>query len=493
MEQKEDLSPQKPNTNTLNEDELKEKTKRISIKEGIAANFMDGAGSRYITPYALAIGASNTQIGLLTSIPSLLGNLSQLFISGIIEKTSRKKIIVICVLLQALMWIPMLVAGYLFFYKGFDKGTSANLLIVFYTLFIIFGAFLSPAWNSLMKDIVTKDKGNYFGKRNKILGAVSLLVFLFTGIILSYFQGANLIFVGFSILFGIAFFARLTSGRLLTKYYEPKLKLEKGYYFSIWQFIKGIPKSNFGKFSVFVGLISFSTAIASPFFAVYMLRDLNFNYGTWVLITFASSLSIFLFIQLWGKFADKFGNLKVLQFTGLFIPLIPFAWFFSSLIGGTNITSLVIYLLVVEFISGMIWAGFNLCSANFIYDAVTREKFAICIAYYNIFNGVGVFIGATLGGLLASIPKIFGMNPLLFIFALSGVIRMTVYFFMIPLIKEVREVEKYEDGIIKKEIRKMLLAPISLPFVRHHTIHSGNITSRTPIGNPIDTVQSSDK
>lgn len=52
---------------------------------------MDGAGSRYITPYALAIGANNTQIGLLTSIPSLLGNLSQLFTSKIIEKTSRKK------------------------------------------------------------------------------------------------------------------------------------------------------------------------------------------------------------------------------------------------------------------------------------------------------------------------------------------------------------------------------------------------------------------
>jgi len=63
----------------LNEAELKEKTKKMSIREGIASSVMDGSGGRYITPYALAIGASNAQIGLLTSIPSLLGNLSQLF------------------------------------------------------------------------------------------------------------------------------------------------------------------------------------------------------------------------------------------------------------------------------------------------------------------------------------------------------------------------------------------------------------------------------
>jgi MFS family permease len=473
----------------LNENELKEITKKISIKEGIIANFMDGAGSRYITPYALAIGANNTQIGLLTSIPSLLGNLSQLFTSKIIEKTSRKKIIVWSVFLQALMWIPMLVGGFLFFYRGLDKGTSANLFILFYTLFIIFGAFLSPAWNSLMKDIVTKDKGDYFGKRNKIFGAVSLFVFLAAGILLNYLEGVNLVFIGFSILFGIAFFARLISCKMLTKYYEPKLKLEKGYYFTLGQFIKRIPQSNFGKFTVFIALVSFATAVSSPFFAVYMLKDLQFKYGIWVLITLSGSLSTFLFIQLWGKFSDKFGTLKVLQLTGIFIPLVPFAWFFSPAIAGMGFPILITYLFVVEFFSGIIWAGFNLCAVNFIYDAVTREKFAICIAYYNIFNGVGVFLGATLGGILSSINvSIFGMNPLLFIFALSGVLRMAVYFFMMPMIKEVREVEEYKDGTIKKELRKMLLVPISLPFIRHHTAGQSpdvNTPINAPVGTPI--------
>jgi len=277
------------------------------------------------------------------------------------------------------------------------------------------------------------------------------------------------LFIGFSILFGIAFFARLISCWMLTKYYEPKLKLEKGYYFTIWQFIKRIPKGNFGKFTVFISLISFATAISSPFFSVYMLKDLKFTYITWMIVTFVSSSSTFLFIRLWGKFSDKFGNLKVLQITGLFIPLVPFAWFFSSVIVGMGLPALIVYLFVVEFLSGLIWAGFNLSSSNFVYDSVSREKFAICVAYYNIFNGIGVFIGATLGGILSSVSfNFWGMNPLLFIFLVSGVLRMAVYFFMMPLVREVRKVEEYKEGAIKKEFKKMLTSPISVPFLRHH-------------------------
>jgi hypothetical protein len=73
------------------EDTLKEKTRDISIKEGAAAGVMDGAGLKYITPYALAIGTSNAQIGFLTSIPSLIGNLSQLFLSKRWKNYREKK------------------------------------------------------------------------------------------------------------------------------------------------------------------------------------------------------------------------------------------------------------------------------------------------------------------------------------------------------------------------------------------------------------------
>jgi len=173
----------------MRDGKLKEETKKLSVKEGIAAGIMDGAGVKYITPYAIALGASNAQIGFLTSIPTLLGTFSQLFSHKAIEKFSRKKVITFGVLLQALMWIPLIFVGYLFFFKGINHGFSATLVILFYTLFTIFGSFISPAWNSLMKDDVEKDRGKYFGNRSRIIDFIGLLVMLVCGFILNTSAG----------------------------------------------------------------------------------------------------------------------------------------------------------------------------------------------------------------------------------------------------------------------------------------------------------------
>lgn len=435
------------------EEALKNKTKKLSIKEGIGYSFMEGAGLKYITPYALAIGANNAQIGFLTSIPTLLGNFFQLFTSKVMKKCSRKKIITTGIFLQALMWLPILLIGYLFFYQNFNHGFSATLFILFFTLLTIFGAFLGPAWNSLMRDIVDKKFGEYFGKRNKIIYIIVIFVMIAGGLILDYFEQANILFIGFLILFGVAFISRMISVYFLSKHYEPDFKIKEKSFFSFSDFIKNMPKSNFGKFTLFIALVTFATAIASPFFAVYMLKELNFSYATWMFVVTANVLSAFLFMTLWGKFADRFGNLKVLKWTGLMIPIIPLFWFLSPFILKINYVVLIIYLILIECFSGFAWAGFNLSAANFIFDAVSRQKLSLCIAYHSILNGIGVFLGATLGGIISSINiNIFGISSILFIFLLSAFARFFAYRIMINKIKEVRRVKKYEDGEFRKEM-----------------------------------------
>lgn len=453
----------------IEEEKLKKKTRELSIKEGVATSIMDGAGSKYITPYALALGANNSQIGFLTSIPSLLGNFFQLFTSRAIEKYSRKKIVRIGVFLQALMWIPIILVGYLFFNKNFDNQISTTLLIVFYSLLLIFGAFISPAWNSLLKDNVPKNHATYLAKRNKIITGVAITVMLAAGIVLNYFKKINYLFIGFAIIFSVAFIGRLISYFLFKKHYEPKLELQKGYYFSLIDFIKGVPKSNFGKFSVFVALMSFGAAIASPFFAVYMLKDLQLDYIVWTLIIITNAVSSIIFMPFWGKFADKYGNLRVMKWLGALIPLAPLLWFSTIFTINLGVNFVITQLVIVEFFSGFIWSGFNLSAVNFIYDAVSREKLALCVAYYNIFNGVGVFIGANLGGLISSMNiNILGVSPILFIFLLSAIMRFVAYLIMSPKIKEVRKVEGYKKGEFKKRIKKVL-APSPFKLLRNYT------------------------
>lgn len=54
--------------------EKKRLTQKISLKEGSLSGLVDGVGTKFVSPYAISLGASNSQIGLLNAIPTLLGN-----------------------------------------------------------------------------------------------------------------------------------------------------------------------------------------------------------------------------------------------------------------------------------------------------------------------------------------------------------------------------------------------------------------------------------
>jgi MFS family permease len=115
---------------------------------------------------------------------------------------------------------------------------------------------------------------------------------------------------------------------------------------------------------------------------------------------------------------------------------------------------------LIEIYSGIIWAGFNLAAGNFIYDAVTKERLAICSSYFNVLSGFGNLIGALIGAFLASHDwGVFGLKPLIFLFVIGGIIRLAVHIFMIRKIKEVREVAPFD-------IKEHIIVEIKIIFFR---------------------------
>jgi MFS family permease len=431
------------------EDNLIEEAKKTSVKEATAYSFMDGFGLRYISPFALAVGANNTQIGLLSSLPSLLGNLSQLFTLKAMKHWTRKKIVYLGVFIQSLLWLALIGAGSIYFIFG-NKELAPMFVVIIYTLLILAGAFSGPAWQSWMRDLVKKDIGVYFGRRSRIATTISLICTIIAGFILDYFKHTK-IFLGFIILFSIAFIGRFISSRLMLKQYEPEFKSDDKYYFSLKDFIKRMHKNNFGRFVIYFSLVSLTVNISGPFLAVYMLKNLNFSYSYFMIITLASVITTLIFVRPWGKFADRYGNLKTMSINGMLIPFLPFLWFISIFF--ETKLAVLIFLFIVECFSGAIWAGFNIAAGNFIYDAVSRQRLAICATYFNILAGLGVLIGAMLGGLISShYTTIFGLKSILFIFLLGGIARFAVYFIMKSKIQEVRKVENFD---LKEHINQM--------------------------------------
>ncbi len=437
--------------------ELKHKSRRHSIKEGIFAAAKGSFGDYYISPFAIAINASNSLVALLSSVAGLLGPLTQMFSSRLIEKHSRKKIILKAVFFEALMWLPLIIIA-LLFYKGILVNILPLLFLLSFSLYIILANIGSPAWFSWMGDIVDKKyRGRWFSKRNLIIGFVSVVLAISASFFLNYFKENNWTMFGFIILFSLALIARLTCWKIFKKQYEPKIKLKKGYYFSFWDFVVKAPKNNFGKFSIFRSLLSFACSISAPLLAVYLLRNLKFDYVTYMIIILSSSVFSLIVLKIWGKFADRYGNYRVLGITSILIPIIPLLWILSPL---------PVYLIFIPaLIGGISWAGFNLATGNFIYDNVSQQKRGLAVSYYNMLNGIGIFLGAGIGALLIKFLTVSFIEPLFLIFIIGGIARMLVVFWWLPKLREIRKTKKFDSSkvfknIIFKQARPTLLEEV---------------------------------
>jgi len=434
----------KEKKDTLRIKELKHHARRHSIKEGIFASAKGSFGDYYIAPFAIAINASNSLVALLSSVSGFLGPLTQIFSSRLIEKHSRKKIILKSVFFESLMWLPLILIAILF-YKGILVNTLPLLLLLSFSLYIILANIGAPAWFSWMGDIVDEEyRGRWFSKRNLIMGFVSVVLAISASFFLNYFKENNWLMFGFIILFSLALIARLTCWKIFKKQYEPKIKLEKGYYFSFWDFIRKAPKNNFGKFAIFRASLSFACFISTPLLAVYLLRNLKFDYTIYMIIILSSSVFALIVLEIWGKFADRYGNYRILGITSILIPIIPILWILSPL---------PVYLILIPaLISGISWAGFNLATGNFIYDNVSQQKRGLAISYYNMLNGGGIFLGAGLGALLIRFLTVSFIEPLFLIFIGGSIIRMIVIFWWLPKIKEIRKTKKFDSSKAFKNI-----------------------------------------
>jgi len=440
----------------VKEQDKVQKALKTSIKEGVAYSIMEGMGLRYITPYALLLGASNKIIGFLTSIPQIASAIIQLFSLRILGgKVSRKKLSFWGALLQAIFWLPIISLEFFYFVLNKRGPMIPIALIGFYTILVAAGSIFAPAWSSWMKDLVDeKTRGSYFGKRNRIVGFASLSSMVVAGYLLDVFKKINA-YSGFLLIFSIAMISRFISAFLLKQQHEPPFKSHKSYYFTLWEFIRIMPQSNFGRFTAFVNLFTFSVSIASPFFAVYMLKYLKLSYLQFTLVNFASSIASLLSMPLWGKLGDRYGNLKIVKTTSSLIPLVPAMWALTTFVKSNFVFFI---LLLIELYSGFLWAGYNLSSSNFVYDAVTRQKLPICVTYYNILNAVMTFIGATIGGFLASynILRNISAGNIIQVFIISAIFRFLSAIIILPHVKEVKKVEMLQ----LKKVRQMLLGPI---------------------------------
>jgi MFS family permease len=174
-----------------------------------------------------------------------------------------------------------------------------------------------------------------------------------------------------------------------------------------------------------------------------------------MVVTTMSVVIQFLTLNRWGRLSDLFGNRLLLITTGIIITIIPALWLVSTDF---------VWLLAVQALSGLGWAGFTLSATGSVFDLTPREHRATLFAAHNVLAATAVFLGASTGAALAPlVPEqlsLLGwthdvMTPLYGLFLLSALIRLSVALTFLPMLKEVRRVRPMSMGGLIFRVTRM--------------------------------------
>jgi MFS family permease len=400
---------------------------------------MSGVGDNYLGAFAIFLHASNSQIAFLAAVPQLLGACFQFVSVRVLEQLQRRKPLILAgVIGQALTWLLIAATPVLF-----DEG-GVWWLLLGAMCYQLLGNFVLPAWNSLMGDLVHPDqRGRYFGRRNRAISVSAFAALCVGGVILHRTERAGVVVWGFVAVFLVALTARLASAYFLSRMIEPRYVTRPEDRFSLWQFLRDGRRTNFGRFVAYIGLTHFAVQVSGPMIVPYLLRDLHFTYFEFMLATAAVVVAQFLTLPWWGRSCDRFGNRQVLRLTGWLLPVLPIFWLTTTNVYGV---------IAIQLFAGATWGGFALAMGNFLFDNVKPAKRPQCVAVYHSANALGIFLGASLGGLLVLVlphtVRIGGtqlnlVSNLQLLFVMSAVLRLAVSSRFLPLLRETRDVAPF--------------------------------------------------
>ncbi len=384
-----------------------------------AASSVETAGAAYQAPSMVASGASAQEVALLVTLTNLIFSLILVKIPSILDsRVALKRIVLIFSFLNIITWIPLIIV---LFFLG---KISPAWLIVLWFISIVPTQLTGPLRdNWLAERIPAKRMGQYLSLRSAVSGFVYLGAFYLMGYMLSSSGGQ--IFKGYAAVLFISLAGAIACFVLFKRIRPPDSEQysPSGQSFGFLSFLKVARTGQLGKFILYASALSFSVYLCSALFTVYMLRDLHFGYMAYTVVISSEFLARIVSLIFWGRLVDRQGSMKVMKIASVFIPFVPVLWLFSS-----N----VVYLVLVQLLSGTVWAAFDLSNQTYVYREAPHEKRLRYIVYQKSLTTFAMSMGALAGALILPVMfPVFG-NQILGLFLLSGVLRLLIVAFMYP-------------------------------------------------------------
>ena len=357
--------------------------------DGLFSAGSDNIAINYLSLYILALGATQGQIGLMSSFSNLTAAILLLPGALLVERIGhRKQIALYCGILSRAALLLLVFVPILF------KGTSLVwVAIAFSVTRDAFANLGYPAWMSISSEVVPMDgRGRYFGSRNFVMGAAGIVVTLVVGQLITIFVQP----LGYQIAVALAFVLGMVSTWCFSRMDDihEQLSFRAGEKLSLKNLFKEImARRQFVILCAITALWNFSLNVAGPFFNVYMVQNLNFSASMVGITAVATSLSSLLVQRRVGGLSDRFGPRRVQMWFMFLIPLLPLAWILVQ-----NLW----HVIILNAFSGLLWGAFNLATFNLLLAFIPKTQVPRYSAVFQILVTLSLALGAFVGSFVVT-------------------------------------------------------------------------------------------
>jgi MFS family permease len=369
---------------------------RLVIADGITAEAMVVFTSgTFLTAMAIRLGANNFQLGLFAALPTFT-TIFQLFSIWLVRRFNNRRLIT--AFFNFLARLPILAIGLIPFL--FTRGTTIEALFLLLFFQHIFGDIAGASWNAWMKDLVPAGQmGAFFSRRTRLSQTLNVTLSLATAFAIDYVKShfPQDEILTYHILFLIGGSLGLISVLFLLGTPEPRARRINDKLLSLFR--QPLQNPNFRNLLIFNSCWAFALNLATPFFAVYLLKTIQLPLSYVILLGILGQLSGILSYRVWGKYTDRFSNKTIIAVCAPLYILCLFAFAFTAA-PGYRIVSLIL-LVVIYLLSGWAIAGINLALNNVGLKLATRNEAIAYISVKNMFVAFFSTIAPLIGGLLA--------------------------------------------------------------------------------------------
>lgn len=374
-------------------DEERAQGQRTMVLEGVFSRAMEGVtGGVVLAGFALALGASDFEIGLVAAIPFLAQLAHVPAVVYLARFRDRKRLAVFGAIGARIVFFGIATLPFLSLPVR-PIAALVPLLIAYATL----ATFSGGAWQVWVREMVPRDRlGRYFGRRMAVLSAVGLVTVLTAGQFLQRWPGDPL--VAFAFLFAFGGALGLVSAAVLSRApSRPSDALPRDGLIALLK--RPFADPNYRRLLVFLGAWGFAANLALPFLSVMLLRTLGFGFGVVTLLAAVSQVCNLAGLRVWAPLTDRYGNKPVLGLAGSVFLVGMSLWAFLPKSHSTG--TLVLAGFVHAFL-GFALAGLDVASNGVVMKLAREEDAPAYLASASVAKAMAAGVAPLLGGALAT-------------------------------------------------------------------------------------------